>query len=123
MDADKFVARWIIFIHDESHDGQPPAWKAGLPLGSSFEIFKDAFGSYWYLPSPELKAPMNQSRKLTTSKEKHGEFDVGKLVDGTLFADFGDKVGNLYFALNLVGGKRRLISLSQSHGGIHGVDD
>ncbi|HEY5558460.1 MAG TPA: hypothetical protein VIK49_01910 [Steroidobacteraceae bacterium] len=123
MDADRFVARWIMIIYDEPRHGAPQPWKEGLPLGSSFEIFKDAFGSYWYLPSPELKAPMNQPKKLSISAEKHGEFDVGKLLDGTLFADFGGKVGVLYFSLNLVGGKRRVISLSQSHGGAHGVDD
>jgi hypothetical protein len=123
MDADRFVARWIMIIYDEPSNGPPQPWKDGLPLGSSFEIFKDAFGSYWYLPSPEVKAPMNQPKKLAMSTEKHGEFDVGKLLDGTLYADFGGKVGVLYFAINLVGGKRRVISLSQSHGGAHGVDD
>jgi hypothetical protein len=123
MDADLFVARWTMIIYDEPQVGAPQPWKDGLPLGSSFEISKDTFGSYWYLPSPELKAPMDQPKKLATSKEKHGEFDVGTLVDGTLYADFGGKVGKLFFALNLIGPRRRIISLSQSHGGAHGVDD
>ena len=122
MDADLFVAKWTMIIYDEPHDGKPQPWKDGLPLGGSFEISRDAFGSYWYLPSPDLKEPMNQARKLAISNEKHGEFDVGKLVDGTLFADFGGKVGTLYFALNVIGKQRRIISLSQSHGGAHGVD-
>ena len=122
MDADRFVARWTMIIYDKPHQGPPQPWKEGLPLGSSFEISKDAFGSYWYLPSPDLKAPMNQPKKLAISMEKHGEFDVGKLMDGTLYADFGGKVGVLYFALNLIGQNRRIISLSQSHGGAHGVD-
>ena len=122
MDADVFVAKWTMIIYDEPHDGKPQPWKEGIPLGSSLEISKDTFGSYWYLPSPELKAPMDQSRKLGISKEKHGEFDVGRLVDGTMHADFGGKVGVLYFAINVIGEKRRIISLSQSHGGSHGVD-
>ncbi len=122
MDADVFVAKWTMIIYDEPHDGKPQPWKEGMPLGSSFEISKDTFGSYWYLPSPELKTPMNQPRKLAISKEKHGEFDVGKLVDGTMYSDFGGKVGVLFFAINVIGEKRRIISLSQSHGGAHGVD-
>ncbi len=123
MDADLFVAKWTMIIYDEPHDGKPQPWKDGIPLGSSFEISKDVFGSYWYLPSPELKAPMNQSRKLGISKDPHGSFDVGKLIAGTLFADFGEKVGVLFFALNVIDNKRRIISLSQSHGGSHGVDN
>lgn len=122
MNADRYIGRWIVIIYDQPHQSAPQPWKEGLPLGGTFEISKDAFGSYWYLPSPELKAPMNQPKKLSISKEKHGEFDVGKLMDGTLCADFGGKVGMLYFALNLIGEQRRIISLSQSHGGTHGVD-
>lgn len=120
MDADQFVARWVMIIYDD-HD-PPPPWQEGIPLGASFEISKDSFGSYWYLPSPDLKAPMDQSRKLSFSKEKHGEFDVGKLLPGTLYADFGGRVGKLFFAINLIEDRRRIISLSQSHGGSHGVD-
>lgn len=122
MDADLFVAKWTMIIYDEPHVGPPQPWKDGIPLGSSYEISKDSFGSYWYLPSPELKAPMDQPKKLAISKEKHGEFDVGRLVDGTLFADFGGNVGVLFFALNVIGEKRRIMSLSQSHGGSHSVD-
>ncbi len=121
MDADAFVAKWTMIIYDEPRDGRPQPWKEGIPLGSSFEISKDSFGSFWYLPSPELSAPMNQPRKLGTSKEKHGEFEVGTLVDGTLYADFGGKVGTLFFAVNVISDKTRVISLSQSHGGSHGV--
>ena len=122
MDANQFVARWVMIIYDEPKHGKPQPWKDGLPLGGSFEITKDAFGSYWYLPSPQLKAPMNQPCKLAESNEKHGEFDVGELLPGTLYADFGGSVGKLYFAINLINAKRRVISLSQSHGGAHGVD-
>ncbi len=122
MDADQFIARWVMIIYDEPKNGKPQPWKDGLPLGGSFEITKDAFGSYWYLPSPQLKAPMNQPKKLSTSSEKHGEFDVGVLLPGTLYADFGGGVGKLYFAINLIMGTRRIISLSQSHGGAHGVE-
>jgi len=123
MDAELFVAKWTMIIYDEPNDGKPQPWKNAIPLGSSFEISKDAFGSFWYLPSPELKAPMDQPKKLSISKEKHGEFDVGRLLDFTMCADFGGKVGMLYFALNVIGRQRRIISLSQSHGGSHGVDD
>jgi hypothetical protein len=122
MDADQFVAQWVMIIHDETEGGKPPPWKEGLPLGSSFEISKDAFGSYWYLPSPQLKTPMDQPCKLTKSAEEHGSFDVGVLLPGTLCGDFGGKVGKLFFAINLIDGTRRIISLSQSHGGLHGVD-
>ncbi len=121
MDADQFVARWVMIIYDEHESPQP--WKEAIPLGASFEISKDSFGTYWYLPSPELKAPMDQPKKLSFSKDKHGEFDVGKLLPGTLWADFAGKVGKLYFAINQIEKKRRIISLSQSHGGAHGVDD
>jgi hypothetical protein len=120
MDADQFIAQWVMIIYDESAKPQP--WKEGIPLGSSFEISKDAFGSYWYLPSPQLKAPMDQPHKLSKSNEKHGEFDVGELLPGTLYADFGGNVGKLYFAINVIKGKRRIMSLSQSHGGSHVVD-
>jgi hypothetical protein len=122
MNANHFVAQWVMIIYDEPHGGKPQPWKQGLPLGGSFEIAKDSFGSYWYLPSPQLKAPMNQPRKLTESDEKHGEFDVGELLPGTLYADFEGGVGRLFFSINLINGKRRIISLSQSHGGSHGVD-
>ena len=122
MNADQFVGEWVMIIYDEPHDGKPQPWKQGLPLGASFEIAKDSFGGYWYLPSPPLKAPMDQPRKLMESQEKHGEFDVGELLPGTLYADFGGNVGRLYFAINLIRGKRRIISLSKSHGGSHGVD-
>jgi len=122
MDADQFIAQWVMIIYDEGGHGKPQPWKEGMPLGASFEISKDAFGTYWYLPSPELKAPMDQPRKLSKSNEKHGEFDVGQLLPGTLYADFGGKVGKLYFAINVIKGKRRVMSLSQSHGGSHAVD-
>jgi hypothetical protein len=121
MDADQFVAQWTMIIYDDNH-GKPQPWKEGLPLGESFEITKDAYGSYWYLPSPELKAPMNEPRRLTKSDEKHGEFDVGVLLPGTLYGEFGGKVGRLYFAINVINRKTRIISLSQSHGGAHGVE-
>jgi hypothetical protein len=117
MDADLFVGRWVMIIYDK-----PTPWQAGMPLGSAFEIFKTAFDEYWFLPSPELKAPMNQAKQLEISTENHGGFDVGTHVDGSLKADFGGKVGALYFALNRIGPSRRIISLSQSHGGSHGVD-
>ncbi len=120
MDADQFVAQWVMIIYDEAPKPQP--WKDGLPLGGSFQISKDVYGSYWYLPSPLLKAPMNQPCKLSKSNEKHGEFDVGVLLPGTLYGDFGGKVGKLFFAINLIEGKRRIISLSQSHGGSHALD-
>jgi len=117
MDADLFVGRWVMIIYDK-----PTPWKEGIPLGSAFEIFKTAFGDYWFLPSPELKAPMNQAKQLEITSEIHGGFDVGAPVDGSLKADFGGKVGALYFALNRIGPSRRIISLSQSHGGSHAVD-
>ncbi|MEX0735071.1 MAG: hypothetical protein WDZ66_08605 [Steroidobacteraceae bacterium] len=120
MDADQFVAQWVMIIYDKAEKPQP--WKEGLPLGGSFEITKDAFGIYWYLPSPQLKAPMDEPRKLTKSDEEHGYFDVGELLPGTLYGDFGGKVGRLFFAINLIVGKTRIISLSQSHGGAHGVE-
>lgn len=122
MNADQFVARWVMIIYDEHGAGKPQPWKQGLPLGASFEISKDAFGSYWYLPSPELKTPMDQPRKLHPSDEKHGGFDVGELLPGTLYADFGGSVGRLFFSINLINRSRRIISLSQSHGGSHGTD-
>lgn len=121
MDSDQFVATWTMIIYDEPQDGKPQPWKEGIPLGSSFEIAKDGFGSYWYLPSPELKAPMNEPRKLGTSNETHGSFDVGKLVEGTMWADFGSKVGKVFFAVNVIRGTRRIMSLSQSHGGSHAL--
>lgn len=123
MNSEHFVGRWVMIIYDEpGHGRQPPPWQEGVPLGTAFEISKDAFGSYWYLPSPELKAPMDQPRKLQTSDEKHGAFDVGELLPGTLYADFGGKVGKLYFSINLINKSRRIISLSKSHGGSHGTD-
>ncbi len=122
MDADQYVAQWVMIIYDEPESGKPQPWKDSIPLGASFQISKDAFGSYWYLPSPQLKAPMDQPRKLTQSAEKHGSFDVGELLPGTLYGEFGGKVGKLFFAINLIDKKRRIISLSQSHGGSHGVD-
>jgi hypothetical protein len=122
MNADQFVAQWVMIIYDETVGGKPQPWKEGLPLGGSFEISKDSFGSYWYLPSPQLKAPMDRPHKLTKSTEEHGSFEVGVLLPGTLYGDFGGKVGRLFFAINLIEGTRRIISLSQSHGGSHGVD-
>jgi hypothetical protein len=121
MDADQFVAQWTMIIYDD-HQGKPQPWKDALPLGASFEISKDSFGSYWYLPSPEVGAPMDQPRRLSATNQKHGAFDVGVLLPGCLYADFGGKIGKLYFAINLIKGRRRIISLSQSHGGAHGVD-
>lgn len=117
MDADLFIGRWMMIIYDK-----PTPWQQGLPLGSSFEIVKTAFGEYWFLPSPELKAPMNQAKPLAVTTEMHGGFDVGTQLDGSLKGDFGGKVGGLYFSLNRVGPSRRVISLSQSHGGAHGID-
>ena len=122
MDADRFIARWTMIIYDEPERGPSQPWKDGIPLGASFEIAKDAFGTHWYLPSPELKAPMDQPRKLFESDERHGEFDVGKLLPGTLYSDFGGKVGRLWFAINVIDDRRRIISLSQSHGGSHGLE-
>lgn len=121
MDADKFVARWTIIIVDE-HEKAPAPWQRALPLGASFEISKDAYGGYWYLPSPELKAPMNQPCRLAESREKHGSFEVGVLLPGTMVGDFGAPVGKLWFSINQIDGRRRIINLSQSHGGYHGVD-
>ncbi len=120
MDADQYVATWVMIIYDET--GKPQPWKSCIPLGSSFQISKDAYGSYWYLPSPQLKAPMNQPRKLQQSDEEHGHFHVGELLPGTLYGEFGGKIGRLFFAINLIKGKTRIISLSQSHGGSHGVE-
>jgi hypothetical protein len=120
MDADQFVATWVMIIYDETAKPQP--WKDGIPLGSSFQISKDAYGSYWYLPSPELKAPMDQPKRLSYSNEEHGRFDVGKLLPGTLYGDFGGKVGRVFFAINRIRDATRIISLSQSHGGSHGVE-
>lgn len=117
MDADLFVGRWTMIIYDK-----PTPWQQGIPLGSSFEIFKNAFGDYWYLPSPTLKAPMNQAKQLAITSEIHGGFEVGTPMDGSLRGDFGGKVGALYFSLNRIGPDRRVISLSQSHGGAHGID-
>ena len=82
MDADKFVARWTIIIHDE-HGPKAAPWQQAMTPGASFEITKDAYGVFWYLPSPEMKAPMNQPCRLATSREKHGSFDVGVLLPGT----------------------------------------
>jgi hypothetical protein len=121
MDADQFIAQWMMIIYDDNH-GKPQPWKDALPLGASFEISKDAFGTYWYLPSPDLGAPMDEPRKLSKTNEKHGEFDVGKLLPGCLYADFGGKIGKLFFSINLLKDKRRIMSLSQSHGGSHAVD-
>jgi hypothetical protein len=121
MDADKFVARWTIIIHDERGPQAAP-WQQAMTPGASFEITKDAYGVFWYLPSPEMKAPMNQPCRLATSREKHGSFDVGVLLPGTMVGDFGGQVGKLWFSINLIEGRRRIINLSQSHGGNHGVD-
>ena len=122
MNADQFVAQWVMIIYDKPESGKPQPWKDGLPLGGSFQISKDVYDVYWYLPSPQLKAPMNQPLKLTKSDEEHGHFDVGELLPGTLYGDFGGKVGRLFFAINVINAKTRIISLSQSHGGSHGVD-
>jgi hypothetical protein len=65
---------------------------------------------------------MDEPRKLSKTNEKHGEFDVGKLLPGCLYADFGGKIGKLFFSINLLKDKRRIMSLSQSHGGSHAVD-
>lgn len=121
MDADRFIARWTMIIYDEPERGPPQPWRDGIPLGASFDIAKDSSGVFWYLPSPGLKAPMNQACKLHESDEKHGEFDVGVLLPGTLFGDFGGKVGRLWFAINLIDDKHRIMSLSQSHGGSHAI--
>lgn len=118
MNADLFVGRWVMIIYDEPS----PPWQDGVPLGSAFEIIKNAFGDYWFLPGPDLKAPMNQAKQLAISAENHGGFDVGKHLSGSLKGDFGGQVGKLFFSLNLIGPQRRIISLSQSHGGSHGVD-
>lgn len=121
MDSERFIARWTMIIYDEPEHGPPQPWKDSIPLGTSFEITKDSFGGYWYLPSPELKVPMNQPCRLHESDEKHGEFDVGVLLPGTLFGDFGGKVGRLWFAINLIDERHRILSLSQSHGGSHAI--
>jgi hypothetical protein len=124
MDADMYAARWTIIIRDD-HDEhgtthKMPPWKAALPPGAAFYIAKDAFGDYWYLPTPELKSPMNTRRKLTPSDEKHGEFEVGVLLPGCMCADLGGTDGKLFFSINLLDGGHRIINLSQSHGGSHG---
>jgi hypothetical protein len=121
MDADKFIARWTIIIRDE-HEQEPAPWQVALPLGASFEIKKDAYGAYWYLPSPDLKAPLDRPCRLSTSKAKHGSFNVGVLLPGTMVGDFGAQVGKLWFSINQIAGGRRIINLSQSHGGYHGIE-
>lgn len=120
MEPDQFVGTWVMIIYDEAAKPQP--WKDCIPIGSSFQIAKDSYDYYWYLPSPQLKAPMNQPKKLFRSDEEHGSFDVGELLPGTLYGDFGGKVGRLFFAINQIRGTTRVVSLSQSHGGSHGVE-
>ncbi len=123
MDADMYVARWTIIIRDDEQPGQPgkaPAWKQAMEPGATFNIAKDAFGDYWYLPGPGLKAPMDQPRKLVATTETHGAFEVGALLPGTLCAELGSDGGRLHFSINLVDGKHRMINLSQTHGGVHG---
>lgn len=126
MEADTYAGRWTIIIWDEEdHDHgkgghKVPAWKAALPLGSTFLIARDGNGQYWYLPGPEPKAPMNKSRPLTATAEEHAKFEVGALLPGSLCADLGTDGGKLYFSVNLIDGKVRIINLGQSHGGLHG---
>lgn len=121
MDADMYVARWTIIVRDpDEHGHKMPPWKEALPPGVVFYVARDAFGTYWYLPTPELKPPMAQKLKLSPSDEKHGEFGVGVLLPGSMYADLGGPHGRLFFSINLIDGRHRVINLSQSHGGSHG---
>jgi hypothetical protein len=118
MELLKFNGMWIMLIHDPGS-----AWQESMPLGSSFEIYQDAAGDYWFRPDPGLKPPMNQAKKLLVDPKQRGEFPFGEPLVGGLYADFGGKEGVTHFTINLVGRERRVISLSHSHGGSHGVDD
>jgi len=121
MDADTYVGRWTIIIRDnDEHGHKMPAWKAALPPGSTFFIAKDGKSRYWYLPGPDLKSPMNQSLPLTVTDEEHAMFEVGALLPGSLCADLGTEGGKLFFSVNLIDGRHRIINLGQSHGGVHG---
>lgn len=122
MNAETYAGKWTVIIRDEDELGHKrPAWKEALPPGASFYIAMDAFGDYWFLPTPELKAPMNERRKLTPSDEKHGEFEVGVLLPGSMYADLGAGIGKLFMSINLIDGKHRMLNLSQSHGGLHSL--
>lgn len=122
MEADTYVGHWTIIIRDaEEGGGKMPAWKQALPPGSTFHIAKNGSGEYWYLPGPEPKAPMNKPRRLTPSAKEHAKFKVGALLPGTLCANLGTDGGKLYFSVNLIDGRHRVINLGQSHGGSHGL--
>lgn len=122
MTAETYVGRWTVIIRDEDPPGQKrPAWKEALPPGACFYVARDALGDYWFLPTPELKAPMNKRYKLTASDEKHGEFEVGVLLPGSLYADLGAGIGKLFMSVNLIDEKHRMLNMSQSHGGLHGL--
>lgn len=122
MEADTYAGRWTIIIRDPEEAGRRmPPWKQALPPGATFYIAKNGSGEYWYLPGPEPKAPMDKPRQLTPSAEEHDRFEVGALLPGTLWADLGADGGKLYFSVNLIDGKHRIINLSQSHGGSHAV--
>lgn len=126
MEADLYLDRWTVIIRDEhdehGHKHPMPPWKEAMPPGSSFFIARDASGSYWFLPSQGLGAPMDQTRKLAPTGETHGDFGVGALLPGTLCADLGGKAGKLHFSLSLINDTRRIINVSQTHGGLHGVN-
>lgn len=122
MESDTYTGQWTIIIRDaDEGGGKAPAWKQALPPGSTFYIAKNGSGEYWYLPGPEPKAPMNKPRRLTPSADEHAKFEVGSLLPGTLCADLGSEGGKLFFSVNLVGGRHRIINLGQSHGGMHGI--
>ncbi len=124
MEAEPFVGRWTVIIRDPEPPAQKmPAWKAALPPGAVFYISRDGAGKYWYVPVPEAKAPMDKARTMSSSPEEHDRFEVGALVPGSLCADLGADGGKLYFTVNLIDGRSRIINLSQSHGGVHGVGD
>jgi hypothetical protein len=124
MDAEPFIGRWTVIIQDPEEPGHKmPAWKAALPLGAVFYISRNAVTEYWYLPMPGARAPMDKARLMSTSPEQHEKFEVGAVVPGSLFADLGADGGKLYFTVNLVDGRNRIMSLSQSHGGVHAIGE
>lgn len=118
MEFAKFIGLWLILVHDPGS-----SWQDSMPLGSSFEIYRDDAGVYWYRPDPDMKPPMNKVVRLEMDSMKRGDYHIGEALTGMLYADFGGKVGITHFTINHVGRSRRVISLSHSHGGSHGVDD
>ena len=118
MELAKLIGMWIILSHDPGS-----SWQDSMPLGAGFEIYQDAAGEYWYRPGPDMKPPMNKVTKLQVDPKLRGEFPAGRAVSGGLYADFGGKEAVTHFTVNFVGKKRRVISLSHSHGGVHGTDD